>query len=279
MKKKLSLVVGATIFSISTASWAIPVWSIVPNTPTTMTVPANIVSSVNYTITNNSVTHTLMMVPMKGISQTTTGAGICSNPFTLSQGASCILSLQINGSELTTNINSGPKLCQQRVDGQPDLQECYQPASHAASLNITAGSALVVGDSFGGGTVACTGGAPYLNLIAATNDNSTGIKWNNGSYVQTGAYSDNDGSSNTTQIVTTQGPTITNYAAGLCQSYNGGGYHDWFLPAKNQLNCLYQNITAIGNFSAAGYWSLPRIPRVYMMGHGSSNSTPLDIRE
>lgn len=255
MKRTLSLVAAATIFSINTTSWAIPVWSIEPNTPTTISVPTNSVASVSYKVTNNSVTHTLIMIPIKGISQTTTGAGVCSNPFTLSKGASCILSLQINGSDLATNVNSGPVLCQQRVDGQPDLQQCYQPASQAESLHIIAAPALAVGDSFGGGTVACTGGAPYLNLIAATTDNSTGIQWYNGIFLQTDAYSDNDGLSNTTKIVSTQGPTITNYAAGLCQNYTGGGYHDWFLPAKNQLNCLYQNMTAIGNFRNAGYWT------------------------
>lgn len=255
MKRKLSLVAGATIFSMSTTSWAIPVWSIVPSTPTTISVPTNSIASVSYKVTNNSVTHTLRMIPIKGISQTTTGAGVCSNPFTLSKGASCILSLQINGSELATNVNSGPVLCQQRVDGQPDLQQCYQPASQAESLHIIAAPALAVGDSFGGGTVACTGGAPYLNLIAATSANSGGIQWYNGQNIDTGANNDNDGLTNTTQIVTTQGATITNYAAGLCQSYTGGGYHDWFLPAKNQLNCLYQNRAAIGDFYNSGFWT------------------------
>ena len=281
MKKKLSLVAGATIFLMSTTSWAIPLWTIVPNTPTTISVPTNSVASVSYKVTNNSVTHTLIMIPIKGISQTTTGAGVCSNPFTLSKGASCILSLQINGSELATNVNSGPVLCQQRVDGQHDLQQCYQPASQAESLHIIAAPALAVGDSFGGGTVACTGGAPYLNLIAATTDNSTGagIRWNNGSNVATGAYSDNDGFSNTTLIVTAQGSPDTDYAAGVCQSYTGGGYHDWFLPAKNQLNCLYQNKTAIGIFDAAGgIGALPSHLPVNMMAHGSSNSTSLETR-
>ena len=256
MKRKLSLVAGATIFSMSTTSWAIPVWSIVPNTPTTISVPTNSIASVSYKVTNNSVTHTLRMIPIKGISQTTTGAGVCSNPFTLSKGASCILSLQINGSELATNVNSGPGLCQQRVDGQPDLQQCYQPASQAESLHIIAAPALAVGDSFGGGTVACTGGAPYLNLIAATDDGPQ-IRWNKSAnaFIQTFANSENDGLSNTTKIVSAQGNPNTDYAAGVCQSYTGGGYHDWFLPAKNQLNCLYQNQTAIGIFDPGGYWS------------------------
>ena len=258
MKKNLSLVVGAVIFAMSTSSWAIPVWSIVPSSSTTVMVPANAVATVNYTVTNNSITHTLKMVPIPGISQTTTGiSGLCTNPFTLRTGASCILSLQIDGRALTTDIHNGPVICQQGVDGQPDAHECYQPSSQAASLNITRSGALAVGDSFGGGTVACSGGWPYLNLIAATVDNSDGIRWNKTQniYVATGAYSDTDGSSNTTKIITSQGIPISNYAAGLCQNYTDGIYHDWFLPAKNQLNCLFQNKSAIGNFIDAGYWS------------------------
>ena len=260
-KTNLSLVVGAAIFSMSTSSWALTPWSLVPITATTITVPANTTATVQYTVTNNSVMHTLMMVPIAGSSHTTTGAGICTNPFTLSPGASCTLSLQVNGSALTTNINSGPVVCQQGVNGQPDPQECYQPASQAASLNITAsGAALVLGEAYGGGTVACLDGAPYLNLIAATADNSTGIRWYNGSYTTTGATSDSDGLTNTNTIVTSQGTVITSYAAGLCQQYTGGGYNDWFLPAQNQLNCLYTNKTVVGWFSTTGfYWSSTEI--------------------
>ena len=256
MKSNLSLVAGAAIFLISTSSWALTPWSVVPITPTTITVPTNATANVRYTVTNNSVTHTLMMVPIAGISQITTGAGICSNPFTLTKGASCTLSLQVNGSALTTNINSGPQVCQQGADGQPSPQLCYQPASQSASLNITSSStALALGDSFGGGTVACLGGPPYLNLIAATTDNSAGIRWYNGSFTTTGATSPDDGLTNTNTIVTSQGAVITSYAAGLCQQYAGGGYHDWFLPAKNQLNCLYINQAYVGGFPAVNYWS------------------------
>lgn len=254
-KRNLSLVAGAAIFLISTSSWALAPWSIVPITATTFRVPPGVTANVQYTVTNNSVTHTLMMVPIAGISQITTGAGICSNPFTLTKGASCTLSLQVNGSALTTNINSGPQVCQQGADGQPSSQLCYQPASQSASLNITAATtALALGDSFGGGKVACLGGAPYLNLIAATTDNSTGIQWYNGTNLPI-STTDDDGYTNTKNIVTAQGATVTDYAAGLCQQYAGGGYTDWFLPAKNQLNCLYANQTVVGGFSAAFYWS------------------------
>jgi hypothetical protein len=199
-----------------------------------------------------------MMVPIVGITQVTTGAGICSNPFTLTKGASCILSLKVNGSALTTNINSGPQVCQQGADGQPSSQMCYQPASQSASLNITpAASTLALGQSFGGGTVACLGGAPYLNLIAATDDNSNGIQWGGSSTNVPDAESATDGATNTAKIVATLSPDISSstYAAGLCSDYTSGGYTDWFLPARSQLNCLYTNRVVVGGFSEAYYWS------------------------
>jgi hypothetical protein len=51
---------------------------------------------------------------------------------------------------------------------------------------------------------------------------------------------------------------LTNYAAGLANSFRGGGYSDWYLPSKDELAKLYQNRVAIGNFATSGiaaYWS------------------------
>ncbi|PIX32943.1 MAG: hypothetical protein COZ59_11330, partial [Bacteroidetes bacterium CG_4_8_14_3_um_filter_31_14] len=33
------------------------------------------------------------------------------------------------------------------------------------------------------------------------------------------------------------------------------GYSDWFLPAKAQLNYLYQQKNLVGGFSSLNYWS------------------------
>ena len=41
----------------------------------------------------------------------------------------------------------------------------------------------------------------------------------------------------------------------LAMNYNGGGFTDWYLPSKEELNKLYLNRTAIGGFSPAYYWS------------------------
>ncbi len=133
-----------------------------------------------------------------------------------------------------------------------------------ATCAVTVNPAPVaVGDSYGGGIVAyiLQSGDPGYDgniqhgLIAATADQSTGIQWYNGSYVVTGATGTaiGTGQVNTTAIVNIQG--AGSYAAKLCHDLTVGGYSDWFLPSKDELNKLYTNKVAIGGFAADGYWS------------------------
>ena len=103
-------------------------------------------------------------------------------------------------------------------------------------------------------------------LIAAVADQSSGIRWYNGSYDTTGATGTaiGTGSANTTAIIAVQDATETSYAAGLARAYTGGGHTDWFLPSKDELNKMYLkrgdiNTTAVANggsdFSTNFYWS------------------------
>ena len=105
-------------------------------------------------------------------------------------------------------------------------------------------------------------------LIAAVEDqNSYGIKWRNGDTNQTTGATGTavgTGSANTDAIITEQGPTETSYAAGLARAYTGGGYTDWFLPSKDELNQMYLNRATIsttasanggGSLSGNFYWS------------------------
>ncbi len=103
-------------------------------------------------------------------------------------------------------------------------------------------------------------------LVCAIEDQSSGIQWYNGSNTTTGATGTviGLGSTNTTAIIANQGLVETSYAAGLARDYDGGGYTDWFLPSKDELNEMYQNkatinTTATANsgadFSNIYYWS------------------------
>jgi hypothetical protein len=137
--------------------------------------------------------------------------------------------------------------------------------------NITAPD---VGDFYGGGVVFyifVDGDTGYIagethGLIAAVQDQSSGIRWYNGSYVTTGATGTaiGAGSTNTDAIIAAQGATETSYAAGVARAYTGGGFTDWFLPSKDELNQMYTNKATINttasanggsNFSTNFYWS------------------------
>jgi len=66
------------------------------------------------------------------------------------------------------------------------------------------------------------------------------------------------GQSNTTIIVTwLNSHSETGKAAQLCDALTKGGYSDWFLPSKDELNLMYENLylAGVGGFTGSIYWS------------------------
>lgn len=133
--------------------------------------------------------------------------------------------------------------------------------------SITFRRPVAIGQFFQGGVIAYilqAGDPGYVagvthGLIAAISDLSSS-RWYNGTYTLTGASGTalGNGSNNTNLTIISQGNTGT-YAAKLCRNYNGGGYTDWFLPSKDELNKLYLNKIKIGGFSNNYYWSSTEI--------------------
>ncbi|MBI5218774.1 MAG: DUF1566 domain-containing protein [Bacteroidia bacterium] len=117
---------------------------------------------------------------------------------------------------------------------------------------ITSATQVAVGDWFYGGIVFYTDGTGH-GLIAPQQYQSTGVEWGCYGTSIPGATSLTDGASNTTAIVAAC--TTTPIAASICNDLTLNGYNDWFLPAKDQLNYLYQQRSLVGGFSNYLYLS------------------------
>lgn len=104
-------------------------------------------------------------------------------------------------------------------------------------------------------------------LEAAPTDQIGSVMWfsesmyNNENYFITGAKSTaiGTGKSNTQTIINVQGEGA--YAAKICNELELGGYDDWYLPSKDELNLIYENLhlKGLGEFYQGDgeeyYWS------------------------
>jgi hypothetical protein len=88
-------------------------------------------------------------------------------------------------------------------------------------------------------------GASNLGVTGPSLNNTTGLSIGNGKQ-------------NTQIIVAALNQRgETGRAAQVCVNLDINGFTDWFLPSRDELNLMYQNLhsNGLGNFSAADYWS------------------------
>lgn len=117
-------------------------------------------------------------------------------------------------------------------------------ALHAKTAESLTTSEHSIGELYGGGIIFHLWrdiDGNERGLIVSLEDLSTAQAFSNVDSTEIGpsARSTWDGKSNTEAIVNQEGHIES--AASLCQSYNAGGYNDWYLPSIDELNLLYNS--------------------------------------
>ena len=154
---------------------------------------------------------------------------------------------------------------------QKDVEGCTDPqaANYNADATKDDGSCILIGDTYQGGIVFYLDGIGG-GLIAAPTEHSTKVDWGCHGTLISGSDGTAIGTGNQNTIDIESGCTTAGTAADICANLTLGGYSDWFLPSKDELNLMWTNLADsdgdginngitdpnnLGGFSYFYYWS------------------------
>ena len=124
-------------------------------------------------------------------------------------------------------------------------------------------STLAIGDTHQGGIIFYLDGNGG-GLIAAPSDQGT-AEWGCNAITISGADGITIGTGAQNTIDIEADCTTSGTAADICANLSLGGYSDWFLPSKDELNEMYLNIANgsllgnVGGLNFSYYWSSTEI--------------------
>mgnify|MGYP006094310367 CR=1 FL=1 len=135
-------------------------------------------------------------------------------------------------------------------------KEEEEPTNNTNNNNSGNTTNLAIGDTHQGGIIFyldASGGG----LIAAPSDQSSDAEWGCSGTAISGADGMAIGTGYQNTIDIEAGCTTLFTAADICANLTLGGYSDWFLPSKDELNEMYVNLhqQGLGDFANSAYWN------------------------
>lgn len=119
-----------------------------------------------------------------------------------------------------------------------------------------AGGPEVIGEAFGGGFYGGKindGGTEYFLIVAPkSSGENPNEQWKTSNSATSGTASTTDGPSNTSAMISAG--AAAHPAADFCNDLSIGGFTDWYMPAKDELEVLYYNLkpVAFSNDTSSG---------------------------
>jgi len=189
------------------------------------------------------------------------------SPTTITAGESSVLSWSVtDATSVTIDNGVGTVALSGTTAVNPTSTTTYTLTAINAAGSVTATTTVAVSSYVlldigpaGGYIFYDKGGYSdgWRYLEAAPSDQSTGALW--GCYGELISGADGiavgTGKQNTIDIEAVCGtPGIP---ADICANLSWGGYSDWFLPSKDELNLMYTNlkVAGVGGFNDYVYWS------------------------
>ena len=134
-----------------------------------------------------------------------------------------------------------------------------QAQMQAIAAGTWTGLPLVIGQAYEGGfyagqiSTAGNGIADYNLVIGPLSTAQSQLSWKNANTATTGSDSDIDGPQNTADMVA-DGSSTVYPAAHFCNNLTIGGYTDWYMPSKNEMELCYYNLkpTTSNNSTTVG---------------------------
>lgn len=112
-----------------------------------------------------------------------------------------------------------------------------------------------IGDKAHGGIIFWVDKSGLHGLVAAEEDQASEVTFYDGKTSALKGDSIHAGKYNTKQIIANK--SVGYSAAKICSDFKGGGFNDWYLPSKFELNLLYVQYKkwVVKNFARDFYWS------------------------